>query len=672
MLKRFSSILLIFSVSVMGYLTYNTYFSSTDSSLAMMKQEQVDKAREFIQAEEYWEAIEIIQKEMAGIDENHKNFKTWLELGVLSYSKIGDLKSLNTIYNSYPNTFNDNEEASLLIATSCVYSKEPRDYEKIRANWKGEETKDAEWFLLDVEYLKAVREKEKAKTLVQSQKLTGKHEARRLLSFGYLVAEESIEKAWDILKEAYKVDPESADIRTAFGRLAETAGNHSVAQQEYQAAHVLNPKDPVMRHQLADFYRRHGHFDLAERVWAGGMKSPSVDEMWLKAFFWSKVAIPIKLEVETKDVPFGQSDELVKYIMQLPKNTFWDEKTYNPLKKGGMYLSRNQETFWLRLLQYFEEGKDQEAFDLLSGNIFASKSWQPELEVQLKRVLAYRLADSFNYFAVEETQEIDDFEHQSFFNERFLPQPLRHQIFAKLNSLSNDASKASGVVNIEPSMKAFLKSDDIIPALFLAAGWLEAALQIQKNTKIDPDRPEWLAFGLSQALFKTRGPSVALAFAVQQQRTDPMILLVGEYLITLKQFDEGIEQLNPLLQKNNEYSSYAVQLAAEALINVKKYSKAKQIINDNEVFKNSKTAIELLARIAFNDGDEETAHRLYLSIEDRSIEAKTYLAKRSYDRGNYGRAEDITKELIRIFPQHPVYRESLEVIKKAKEEKNVQ
>jgi hypothetical protein len=73
----------------------------------------------------------------------------------------------------------------------------------------------------------------------------------------------------------------------------------------------------------------------------------------------------------------------------------------------------------------------------------------------------------------------------------------------------------------------------------------------------------------------------------------------------------------------------------------------------------------LLARLAFLQGDEVLADKMYAGIETESDEAKDYLAKQVIARKNWPRARQLTEELIKKHPDQAQCRATLETINKA-------
>jgi len=653
---RMIVLIVIFScvVGVGFYLTFDhgkTEVLTHDSDTVKA---DMRKVKELLQSSEPYDAVEIISHYMSRSEDEESWDPQWVELAITAFEKIGDPFNLIGLYNHFPEAFSNHEEACLIIERLAVFFKDDEDFLEVRQLWKGREVQKAQWFLLDVDHLIVQGNFEEAEKLINSQEFDGKDEADRLIRWANLKSRKSLEAAWEVLVNAYEEDPSYPKVRSERGRLAEKAGNASLAQAEYMGALQLDPKNPMLRDQLAEFYRRHEQYKMALQTWGSGLAKPSADVIWLKTLFWSRMVYPVKIDWSVLEVPAGRYHGLVKYMLDLPEGCYWNCDAYVDVKSGGKFLESKQETFWMRLVAYLKEGEEEKALELLNSNPYREQSWHPELEAQLNRVLNYRLHGTLAYEGTPsvEGDELGDYEPH------FAPSPLRHQFFEQLNTLTTSAKEAS----IAPQLQSLLLSSEAFSAVFMAAGWIEAALQLHSSAVISEDLPGWYAFGITQCLRQNRGSAAALAFAKKQSQTPALSLLIGELLVSLGSPEAGLEEFENLMGQDDEIGFHASWMAVNVHINQKEYALAKEIIGSHDELSKHVLGRESLARIAMLEGDEDLADRLYGELEEKSTEAKSYLARRAFARKHWKRARELTEELLMVFPSHPVLQENLKKI----------
>jgi hypothetical protein len=135
--------------------------------------------------------------------------------------------------------------------------------------------------------------------------------------------------------------------------------------------------------------------------------------------------------------------------------------------------------------------------------------------------------------------------------------------------------------------------------------------------------------------------------------------------LKLGQYPEAEKALRP-------YAKYASPLGVKsALLLSQIYSKkgqlplAKQVLLDNSELANSITGKEALARIELTNGDPEEAERMYSAIKEKSVEAKSFFAKKAFQAGDYKTAYKLTKVLAEQFPERADLKAQLSQISKA-------
>ena len=81
----------------------------------------------------------------------------------------------------------------------------------------------------------------------------------------------------------------------------------------------------------------------------------------------------------------------------MPEDRFWNADEFARFADAKAYSHQRQETFWLSLLELLRTHQDKAAMDLLRLNRFdAALTWEPDLEIALRRVLSYRVEGVLN------------------------------------------------------------------------------------------------------------------------------------------------------------------------------------------------------------------------------------------------------------------------------------
>ena len=637
------------------YMTFSTGETKALKAVSRASDPEMIEVKELMASGEYHEALQHISRLMRTVEPNELAAPELVQQAVIAYAEIGDLFNLVGLFELYPDAFESQEKASLIVANVFAQTKEELSYEAVRNQWRGRETQRVHWLLVDADALIAAGEGDRALRILESSKFEGADEVERLIRIARVRCLVDVDAAWKILDEAIAIKPDHPELHAWRGRIAEYAKNIAVAQTEFVTALQVDPVNPVRKDELAEFYRRYGQYGMALQVWASGLERPSADVIWLKTLFWNRVTTPLSLDWDSLDAPGGLYGPLVDYVLDVPKEQFWDEATYAQLDKGGMYARRRQETYWLRLMQYLKEGKEERALLLLNLDPHKGESYHSEVEAQLRRIINYRVHGVFSY-------ETDVEAGKTPFEPRFTEREDRHQFFEDLNALA-DKRREEGSVEVPDTLARVLKSPDVYTAVFMAADWIEAAILLHTMPTIPGDFPDWMAFGITQCLRQNRGNDHALAFALRQVQTPALSLIVGEMYANTGSSDAALDTFKVLMDgEDPQLALRAGWTASSLLIKQREFEAARQLIQGNEQLRNDRVGKEALARMAMMQGDEEEADRLYGALEDVSIEAKSYLARRAFALGQWKRARELTEELVLKFPAHQVLQQNLKQI----------
>ena len=240
--------------------------------------------------------------------------------------------------------------------------------------------------------------------------------------------------------------------------------------------------------------------------------------------------------------------------------------------------------------------------------------------------------------------------------------------FTQLDELGKEG-KPDQRQNIPADLHELLMSKDAFAAAFLSAGWLEAALQLNTLKVIPPSFPNWFSYELAQAIRANRSNEEALDFVKMQKPTPELSLLTAELNIAKGNQAAAMETLKKLYKENTDVGFRSAWLLSLIYIEKKQYAEAKNAINAQPRLDKDILGQETLARIALLEGNVDLANKLYKSIEGKSSEAKSYLARKAFAEKDWKKAKELTQELLIQYPENPLL---IDNMKKILEEENKQ
>lgn len=574
----------------------------------------------------------------------------WLPLEIEALEQARNVHRLLYLYQQYPLDVLEQERASVLVARALLQMRNMDLYNQVREAWRAKEKSPEMWFALDADALVVQGRPEQAKALLSSRSFPGKADCGRLIRLAAMKSGEDMNEAWKLLEQAYRADPRNPDVRLFRGQVLEAMGRTSLARVEYVAALVCDPTNPILRDNLAEFYRRCAAYDLALTTWIDGMPDTALDYFWVKVLFWSKVACPALIPPDRDKTPTGELASLIDAMKRTKPDAFWDNTTFQKDPALSRFAQSRQEVYWLMILQALKEGSEARAMELLRSSRFKRTSFNPDLERALRMILVYRR------WGVLMDPDED------------APAPRRgvtHQFFEELDRLAHKGPEDRPASSeIPPDVEKLLKSDEAFSALFVASGWMEAAILLHKLPVIPHDIPTWVAYGLTQALRHNRGNRAALEFALRQKRTADLDLLIGEILLADAKTDRAAPILDGLAREKSPRGLRAAWLLSLASLARGDLDGARRIVTEYPSISGTVTAKEILARISLGQGNAEEAQRIYAAIADESLEAKAYLAKTAFARRDLKAARRYTEELLEYFPDTMELRENLLMIER--------
>lgn len=616
--------------------------------------EDFPKIQALIEEGKSKEALALLQHYEGDLSKSLEEGPNWISLFIQAYTKEVDIPSLLTMYVHFPQSFNDHEEASIYLASAFIATRNPSDFERIREQWSSRETLTPKWMGVDADFLVIQGNTAEAIQLLKSQQFEGEEDVGRLVRLAILEGQNSAKQAWEYLAKAQEKDQDNPDIRLLRARLLENLGKKELALMEYTAAARLDPSRTELRDQVAEFHIRQREYMQALQLWAYGLKEPTSDTIWLKALFWERMTQGLNPALfEEKAVPEGTKAPLITYLLNLPEGTYWDAQAFSEIENGNQLLQTEQSTFWLRLMQLLQEGREQDALSLIEFNHFSPVSWCPELELNLRRVLLYRQTGQFFL----KGEDVLNPSSELIANQVGENVP-RHQFYRELDQLIERVKK-DPTSSTPPEMQDFLTGEEALAAVVMASGWLEAGLALHQMEVIPSTYPQWVAFAIGQSLRFNRGADEALKFISLQHPTPSLRMLEGELLVSTGSLEAGVLKLEQASQSTGPIGERSTWRLVLSLLKGKQYSRAREVLTSKENFGQTLTGRELHARSFLLEGNRNEATRIYGSLVSESSEAQSYLARLAYEQQDWSRAKELTEQLLRKFPNSQPLRANL-------------
>jgi len=466
-----------------------------------------------------------------------------------------------------------------------------------------------------------------ARRTLESAKLEGKDDATRLTRLALLNADNP-GKAWELLNQAYAVNPKSADVRTFSANLLEQEGDTDLARRDYIAAVLAEPANPRARDNLAEFYIRQGMLPQAVQTW---LDAPPADASWifyLKAWFWNRVGLG---SLPPKDP--AALGKLVSALAALPAGDFWSNSLDDAVAKSPLLADRG-ETLWLRILQQLKDGQDSNALRILAQSAPEQTAHHAYLRTALQFLLEVRMGVGSNSHL-----EIPG------------AKTAGHPFWKWLEDNKSDP--------------AALRQPWVLPTLFCVSGWFRAGVDTCKPESL-AEAPEWAAYALARSA-QILGDNKRLAefLAATPLNSPAMQILRAESAWMDNKRDAGRTILVGLLGQPDAGYRAAFLLAMDALTR-NDAAEASRVIALQPDFAASVTGRELLARAALAEGKENEAIAIYEALGDSSDDARIYLARAAYNAKQWGRAEALVLSLIADHPNEPAFAANLEQIREEK------
>lgn len=378
----------------------------------------------------------------------------WDALEMAAYVEMNDIARLLELFDASPKPFTTDETAALLAARAQIETRRLEAFSELRRVWVSREGKVDQWLGLESDLLVLQEQPEEAITLLRRFKFEGPPEGRRLARLAHLLADSDPALAQKAITMAAQLGPKIADVWLFTARYHEHAGRHQAAYAAYVRAFECEPKDPFIRHHLAEFLVCQGAYTQALQHWGEAARPPSLDFLWLKLLFWQRVANDTVGGTPVGSCPPGPLKRFIEKFLRLDATAFWDEVQFESQAHAVRDLP---EAGWLRVLEALRNGAEDEALAQLNLGLRSAHS---VLETALRQVLTYRRTGFFEPGAVCIAANT--------------PSAFHHPLFVRLDQWIN------GTLAEDPAdLLQLMETGQVWPVLLRAAGWNAAAERLE-------------------------------------------------------------------------------------------------------------------------------------------------------------------------------------------------
>lgn len=289
---------------------------------------------------------------------------------------------------------------------------------------------------------------------------------------------------------------------------------------------------------------------------------------------------------------------------------------------------------WLEMLALLKKTNFAEA-KACFRRLEKARQLDPLMVWALEQTFAYR--QGVDWFGLEPSPTVDTRSHHRFFQDLEKPK----------------------------SMDELLRSDHAFSALFLAGGWMEAALYLPYPKVVPESYPNWYAYALGQALKSNRGPDEALLFARANWQHSGCRVLEAEVLLGKNQGKEALTIFRELATHKTPEGYRSAWLASLLLIERREFDAARDVLTGNPALKNSVTGKELEARTHFLESNFGKARTAYRELSKTSLEANVLLARDAFSRGDSKAAKSLSLQALEMAPESHRLWSNLEIVHQA-------
>lgn len=627
-----AALLASLSIGAAGYWLYDSRTEDQAKEAAynqLLASEKLKIAESLLHRQHPLKALQILSQLPLNPSIDPQIEQERLRLTLNAAALLGDEAILNDLFKYKPDLFAHKEGAALMLAPRLLLLGDFAGFEALMEPFLSKPKRSPEWQLLKADSLALQHQPGEAIKLLEEMRTAGEYESQRQLRLALLAENDHPKVAFERLTKAMKVQPSNSDLHFFRAQLLENGSKSDLAALELKQASEKSPENPFYRQELVDHYLRLGKFPKAYQALQNFNVAISSSPLWIDAILLDRVYKPFATHFDGQYLPHDREAPLLRYLLTIDRAEYWDQAALKPQPLVAKLAEQSPEVLWLHELSFLKRDEEKEALEFLVEHPLLEQLY-PQLYHGLQTLLTYRLTPA----KIKQPAEV-------------LKTTLKAEDHPFLQSLA--------ALPYNPEMQLLLSSDASIPALFLAAGWNEAAIRLNPMTTFPKELPKWIAFTYTQALKENRGPLAALEFAQAQPKSLQLEFLIAEIQIQQGKADEAEATLKQLAKSPGKLGEQSTKLLTDFYISQNAWKKAAEALSLNQTFAASLAGKERLAKvyIKLNQGTE--AEAIYQTILNQSEEAKSYFAVKAFQNKDYKQALALTKQLLQ---QHP-YRQDL-------------
>ncbi|MDQ8206934.1 hypothetical protein QEH52_05400 [Coraliomargarita sp. SDUM461003] len=549
---------------------------------------------------------------------------------------------LESLVAKYPAVLLENESAALWWIRAQMHLNAPELAAKLKEQWPVERRQQAmRWRLLRADELMRAGEAERALDELRAWQGQGNDEVNRQLRIA-LLSETDNSAIISALQAAYTAAPRSPEVRAISGEFLEQMGRIPQARRSYIAAFLLDAKNPLYGHLLAQFYLRTAALPQAIQTWRDSYEASGDQRAWWQVWFWERVTRPRgePLKAEVAEWWGG----MTQMLEETPAEAFLSADFLEKNLRSPAILSNSEAYYWLWSLELIRTQNEAAALSVLREMPQGNFEIAAEMKACLLALLEWRVEGAWPRGVI--------------FNDN----PRVHRWLRFLQNYRPTMPPNSE----EPlgRMEAFLASDYAISSILLANGWLAAADRILPGSVPNALYAEipslnWLPYADTKAQAVLHGSAAGLARSRAYSDEPAVKGLRGELLLVDGQSAAGIEELTQVIETVGPVGYRAAYLVSMAALEQKDWSRLEHIFSQRKDLANSTSGKELLARAALAKGEIADAQRIYDSLGTDSVEGCVFRYRTAIEREDYDAARAVLGILLDLAPNEPIFREWL-------------
>ena len=384
---------------------------------------------------------------------------------VAACKQLGDAASLEDMFTTHADAVIKDETASLMTARAQTETGRTESFQVLRQAWQENGAAPWEWQTLEADLLMEQEKTRHAESLLRQRQFAGPHDAVRLARLAELLLATTPNEAEAHLRQALRLAPDNPGVQQSRARMLERLGRMDEAGEAWRAAAKCSRGDPFHLDHYAEHLVRRRDYTGALACWRDALTQSAADTLWLKAFFWERVAGPVCIPWKTLELPPGPLGPLLESLLAMPEEQFWQADKLEHLAQGHQDFSSRPECLWLRILQALTGRREEAALAMLSTSRPDSRRYFDMLEAALRQALTYRRMQFLNpglhiagagmprAWCVALFQRMDRWAH------------------GELSTLPQD-------------LAAMLSGPDAFAELFRAVGWTRAVEVLRSNRPV--------------------------------------------------------------------------------------------------------------------------------------------------------------------------------------------